>query len=74
MDEEIRMKPERRGGVPVTLILLVVLAVVLFLTAAPHQEIWWNIVAALAVVGCSWGAIADSSAKAKKLRQAKGPK
>ncbi|GAB3755862.1 hypothetical protein GCM10027591_04970 [Zhihengliuella somnathii] len=63
------MKNSNLSGVPVMLILLVLVAVILYLTALPEQPLWWVIVAGVAVVGCAWGSIADSLAKSKQLRR-----
>lgn len=68
------MKNSNLNGVPVALILLVLVAVVLYLTAAPEQPVWWIIVAGIAVVGCSWGAVADGIAKSKQLRRDHAPR
>lgn len=68
------MKNKNLNGVPVTLILLVLVAVVLYLTAVAEQPVWWIIVAGIAVVGCAWGAVADSIAKSKELRRTQAPR
>lgn len=57
---------DKTTTVPVMLILLVLLSVFLFVSAAPHQPLWWTIVAGIAVVGCGWGALATSVRRSSK--------
>ncbi|WP_102159409.1 hypothetical protein [Zhihengliuella halotolerans] len=63
------MKTNHSDGIPVALVLLVLVTVLLYLTAVPEQPVWWIVVAGIAVVGCAWGAVADSIAKSKQLRR-----
>lgn len=57
---------DKTTSVPIMLILLVLLSVFLFVSAAPHQPLWWTVVAGIAVVGCGWGALASSLRRSSK--------
>lgn len=68
------MKTSHLNDVPTSLVLFVLVAVMLYLTAAPQQPAWWNIVAAIAVAGCAWWTVADNIAKSQQLRKDRVPR
>lgn len=53
------MTPKSTRGISISLILFALVAVLLFITAAGSMQLWWAVLAGIALVGTGIGAFAD---------------
>lgn len=53
------MTPKGARDIPISLLLFALVAVLLFITAAGYMQLWWSILAGIALVGTGIGAFAD---------------